>query len=212
MIDDGEVKKFVGDYKPKDYLLNLGKTITLGALDLTDYYFEHKRQQIEAMRICKPAILDIAKEFAAKFGRAYGLFELYKMDDAECAIVAMGSTAGTAKVAIDEMREKGVKVGLLKPRVFRPFPKEEIADALKGMKAIAIMDRSDAMTGHEGPLCLEVKAALYDKGLAKTVINYIYGLGGREIRLDEIETVCGELADAARGTQKEKVSYLGVRE
>jgi len=212
ILDDQEVKKFVGEYKPKDYLLNFDKIVTLGALDLTDYYFEHKRQQIEALRNSKPVILDTAKDFAEKFGRSYGLFEKYKLDDAELAIVAMGSTAGTAKVAIDELRDKGMKVGLLKPRVFRPFPKEEIAEALKGMKAIAVMDRSDAMTGHEGPLCLEIKAALYDKGINKTLVNYIYGLGGREIRLDEIEAVYKDLADAARGKPQENVNYLGVRE
>lgn len=212
IIDDAEVRKFVGDYKPSEYLLNFGKVITLGALDLTDYYFEHKRQQIEAMRQCKPAILSVAKDFGARYGRQYGLFEKYRLDDAECAFVAMGSTAGTAKVAIDELREKGMKVGLLKPRVYRPFPKEEIADALKGMKAIAVMDRSDSLNGHEGPLCLEIKSALYDKGLAKPVLNYVYGLGGREIRIDEIQAVCRDVADAAAGKQKEKVTYLGVRE
>ena len=212
ILDDQDVKKFVGEYKPKDHLLNFEKIVTLGALDLTDYYFEHKRQQIEALRQSKPVIIDVAKEFSGKFGRSYDLFERYKLDDAELAIVAMGSTAGTAKVAIDELRAKGMKVGLLKPRVFRPFPKEEIADALKNIKAIAVMDRSDSMTGHEGPLCLEIKAALYDKGISKTLINYIYGLGGREIRLDEIEAVYSDLADAVKGKPKDKINYLSVRE
>lgn len=212
ILDDQEVRNFVGEYRPKNNLLDFNKIVTLGALDLTDYYFEHKRQQIEALRNSKPVIIDTAKDFAAKFGRSYGLFEKYKLDDAELAIVAMGSTAGTSKVAIDELRDKGMKVGLLKPRIFRPFPKEEIAEALKGIKAIAVMDRSDAMTGHEGPLCLEIKAALYDKGINKTIVNYIYGLGGREIRLDEIEAVYKDLADAARGKKQENVNYLSVRE
>ena len=212
ILDDAEVKAFVGDYKPEHYLLKLEEPITAGALDLTDYYFEHKRQEIEAMRSSKAVIIDVGGRFAAKSGRSYGLFEKYRMDDAETAIIAMGSTAGTAKVKIDELRNKGMKAGLLKPRVFRPFPKEEIAEALKGLKAIAVMDRSDAMSGHEGPLCVEVKAALYDKGVNKPLLNYIYGLGGREIRLDDIEFVYNELAAAAKGKEKPRVTYLGVRE
>lgn len=212
ILDDGVVKKFVGEYKPEDYLLNFDKILTVGALDLTDYYFEHKRQQVEAMKESKDIIVKIGKEFGEKFSRSYGLFERYKMDDADYVIVAMGSTAGTSKVVIDDLRAKGIKAGLLKPRVYRPFPKEEIADALKGAKAIAIMDRSDSMNAQEGPLCLEVKAALFDKGLNKTVLNYIYGLGGREIRLEDIETVFNDLSDSIKGTKKDKITYLGVRE
>ena len=210
--DDADAKKFVGQYKPKDYLLNLDNILTIGAIDLTDYYFEHKRQQIEALKDSKSVILDIAKEYYGVTGRSYGFFEKYKLDDAECAIVAMGSTAGTSKAAIDVLREKGLKVGLLKPRLFRPFPKEELAEALKGLKAIAVMDRSDSMNGAEGPLCLEVKAALYDKGLNKILLNYIYGLGGREITLDEIDLIYNDLFDAIKGKSKERITYLGVRE
>ncbi len=212
ILDDADVKKFVGVYKPENYLLNLERPITVGALDLQDYYFEHRRQAIEAIRNSKSVVLDVAKDYAAKFGKSYGLFEKYKLDDAECAIVAMGSTAGTAKVTIDTLREKGLKVGLLKPRLFRPFPKEEIADALQGMKAIAVMDRSDSMNGQEGPVCLEVKAALFDKGLNKAVINYIYGLGGREIRLEDIESVCNDLSSCLKGKAVNKINYLGVRD
>jgi pyruvate ferredoxin oxidoreductase alpha subunit len=212
ILDDAEVKKFVGEYKPEHYLLNFDELITVGALDLTDYYFEHKRQEIEAMKASKPVIIDIGNEFGKKTGRPYGLFEKYKLDDADVAMVAMGSTAGTAKVKIDELRGKGLKVGLLKPRVFRPFPKEELAEALKNLKAVAVMDRSDSMNAQEGPLCVEIKAALYDKGINKTVLNYIYGLGGREIKLDDIEAVFNDLFEALKGKEKPRVSYLGVRE
>jgi pyruvate ferredoxin oxidoreductase alpha subunit len=211
ILEDQAVKDFVGEYKPEHYLLDLANPITLGALDLTDYYFEHKRQEIEAMIKAPPVILDVASQFAAKTGRSYGLFEKYRMDDAEVAMVAMGSTAGTAKVTIDALREKGMKAGLVKPRVFRPFPKEELADALKGLKAIAVMDRSDSMNGHEGPLCLETKAALYDKGLKTTVLNYVYGLGGREIRPEDIGSVFKDLFQALKGGGKNAVTYLGVR-
>jgi pyruvate ferredoxin oxidoreductase alpha subunit len=212
ILSDADAKKFVGEYKPENYLLNFDKLITVGALDLTDYYFEHKRQQVEAMKDCKQIILDVSKEFGDKFGRSYGFFEEYKMADAEIAMVALGSTAGTAKVVVDSLRSKGVKAGLLKLRVFRPFPKEELADALKGLKAIAVMDRSDSMNAQEGPLALEVKAALFDAGVNKKVLNYIYGLGGREIKLEDIELVYNDLSEAAKGKDKQKISYLGVRE
>jgi pyruvate ferredoxin oxidoreductase alpha subunit len=212
ILDDKAVKDYVGEYAPKNYLLNFDTPITVGALDLTDYYYEHKRQQIEAMRGSIPSILDVAKSYAGLSGRSYGLFDKYMMDDAEVAIVAMGSTAGTAKVTVDTLRSKGMKAGLVKPRVFRPFPKEELAEALRPLKAVAVMDRSDSMNAHEGPLCLEIKAALYDKSINKTVLNYIYGLGGREIRPDEIESVYNDLAAAAKGAKKAPVTYLSVRE
>jgi len=212
IIPDEDVKKFIGEYRPEYYLLNIDKPITIGALDLPDYYFEHRRQLTEAMRDSKSIISDIGKEYGQKFGRSYELFEKYKLDDAEYAIVVMGSTAGTTKVVVDSLREKGLKVGLLKPRVFRPFPKDEMADALKGLKAIAVMDRSDSMNGNEGSLCLEVKAALYDKGLNKTLANYIYGLGGREIRVQDIEDIYKDLSNASSGKPIEKINYLGVRE
>jgi len=215
ILPDAEAKSFVGAYKPEHYLLDFEKLITVGALDLTDYYFEHKRQQIEAMKDSKQMILDVAKEFGAKYGRAYGLFEQYKMDGAEVAMVAMGSTAGTAKVVVDGLKARGVKAGLVKPRVFRPFPKEEMAAALKGLKAVAIMDRSDSMNAQEGPLCAEIKAALFDDPASsvpsKAVLNYVYGLGGREIRLEDIELVYNDLGEAAKGKVKEKIVYLGVR-
>jgi len=212
ILSDEDARSFVGQYKPKDYLLNFDRLITVGALDLTDYYFEHRRQHIEAIKNSKAVILDVAKDFAKKTGRSYGLFEQYKMEDAKVAIVAMGSTAGTAKVKVEELREKGLKAGLLKPRVFRPFPKEEIAEALRGLDAIAVMDRSDSGNGQEGPLCLEIKAALYDKGINKTILNYVYGLGGRDIKMEEIGSVYSDLFGVVKGEKKDRVTYLGVRE
>ena len=212
ILSDEDVKSFVGEYKPEYYLLNTEKPITIGALDLQDYYFEHRRQTIEAIKNSKAIINDVSKEFGQKFGRSYGLYEGYKLDDADVAIVALGSTAGTTKVVVDALRAKGLKVGLMKLRLFRPFPKEELAEALKGLKAIAVMDRSDSMNGNEGPLCVEVKAALFDKGLNKTLVNYIYGLGGREIRTQDIEGIYNELLGAVKGKSVEKIQYLGVRE
>ena len=212
MFDDKDVKDFVGQKKLGHYLLNMEKPITLGALDLQDYYFEHRRQLAQAMIDSKAIILNVAKDFKEKFGRSYGLFESYKLDDADIAIVVMGSTAGTAKVVADGLREKGVKAGVLKLRVFRPFPKQEIADALKNIKAVAVMDRSDTISGNEGPLALEIKAALFDSNIKKDIPDYIYGLGGREIKLEDIASIYKDLGEMIDGKIKPKVTYLGVRE
>jgi pyruvate ferredoxin oxidoreductase alpha subunit len=212
ILEDAEAKSFVGTYKPEHCLLDFEKPITVGALDLQDYYFEHRRQLAEGMKESKPVIIDVGKEFEKRYGRAYGLFEKYMSDDAELVMVALGSTAGTAKAVVEGLRGNGVKAGLIKLRVFRPFPKDEIAAALKNAKAIAVMDRSDSLNGNEAPLCTEVKAALYDNKMEKIVLDYIYGLGGREIKLSDIEHVYGELTAAAKGKDKPRVDYLGVRE
>ncbi len=212
IFEDKDVKDFVGKKKLGNYLLNPEKPITLGALDLQDYYFEHRRQLAEAMVESKAVILDAAKSFKEKFGRSYGLFESYKLDDADRAIVVMGSTAGTAKVVADDLRAKGIKAGVLKLRVFRPFPKKEMAEALKNIKAVAVMDRSDTISGNEGPLALEIKAALFDSNIKKDIPDHIYGLGGREIRVEDIGSVYKDLGEMIEGKGKPKVTYLGVRE
>ncbi|MDO8734393.1 MAG: pyruvate ferredoxin oxidoreductase, partial [Elusimicrobiota bacterium] len=160
MIPDSDVKKFVGEYKPERFLLDVKNPFTLGAIDLQDYYFEHKMQEAEAMKNSGKIILDVAADFKKKFGREYGYFEKYKLDDAEIAVVCMGSTAGTTKVVVDELRSKGIKAGLLKPRVFRPFPYKEIADELSHLKAVAVLDRSDTFSAYGGPLFTEITSAL----------------------------------------------------
>ena len=145
LVEDDKVKEFVGTYKPEHYLLNKEEPIAVGPLDLQAYLFEHKAQQAEAMKAAKQVILDVAKDFEKMTGRSYGLFEEYKLEDAEIAIVCMNSTAGTTKFVVDNLREKGIKAGLLKIRVFRPFPVEEVAKALSHLKALAILDKSDSL-------------------------------------------------------------------
>ncbi|MDD4879080.1 MAG: transketolase C-terminal domain-containing protein [Candidatus Omnitrophica bacterium] len=212
VYDDAEVKKFVGEYKPQYTLLDPAKPVTMGAFDLPDYYFEHRRQMADAMTKSAKAIADVAKEFSKICGREYKFIEGYKLEDAEVAIVALGSTVGTARAVVDELREKGVKVGLLKIRMFRPFPESEIADALKHLKAIAVLDRADALNAVGGPLFDEVRAALYKKS-AIPVVNYVYGLGGRDMGLLEINKVYSDLAETAKtGKAKDLVTYLGVRD
>ena len=188
-LEDDEVKKYLGNYKKVNSVLDLEKPITLGSLDLQDYYFEHKMPIVEAMKEAKNVILEVGKDFGKRFGREYGLVEKYKLDDAEIAMVALGSTCGTAKAVVDELRNKGIKAGLLKIRVFRPFPAEEIAAALSNIKAVAIMDRSDMFSNRGGQLFTEIRSAMYEMEPKPLLTDYIYGLGGREISLDDIRQI-----------------------
>ena len=212
LIEDDKVKEFVGKYKPEHYLLDDKNPMAIGPLDLQSYLFEHKRQQAEAMKNAKKVILDVAKDFEKLTGRKYGFFEEYKLDDAEIAIVCMNSTAGTAKYTIDRLREKGIKAGLLKVRVFRPFPGEEIAEALKNVKAIAVLDKADSLNAAGGALYEDVVTGLYNKKLSIPTVNYIYGIGGRDTKSDDIEKVFNDLSEIVKdGKVDNHYRYLGVR-
>lgn len=210
ILDDKEVTAFVGqDRKAKDSLLDVDNPVSVGLLDLQDYYFEHRVPVAEAIKHSKKIILEVAEEFAKKFGRKYGLIEGYQLDDAELVMVALGSTCGTARMVIDELRGKGIKAGLLKIRVFRPFPAEEIARALSKAKAVAVLDRSDSWSGQGGQVFTEIRSAMFEPATKPKLINFIYGLGGREIDLRQIRTVF----DSLKNIEKQPlVQYLGVRE
>ena len=215
VYDDADVKAFIGTYRPQWSLLDLEHPKTYGPLDFYDYYYEHKRQQVEAMEHAQRVILEVAEEFNRKFHRNYGLFEPYRLEDAEVAVVVTNSTAGTAKVVVDALRAEGLKVGLLKPRLFRPFPAKEMADALGHLKAVAVMDRSISFGAMDnaGPLFLELAAALALHGVQVPMADYVYGLGGRDIRPGEIERVYREaLQMAETGQVARRVTYLSVRE
>lgn len=193
LVDDAEVKDFVGEYNPATMLLNTDNPVTYGAMTLPDTYIEFKHQQSQAMSRSKDIALEAGKEFGKRFGREYGLFDSYRLEDAEVAIVIMNSAAGTTKVAVDELRKQGKKVGVLRPRLFRPFPFREIANALKGIKAIAILDRVDSMNDFGGPLFNEVRSALYDLETRPKVFGRIYGLGGRDYKVKDALGVFDEL-------------------
>ena len=213
LIEDEKVKAFVGDYTPEYYLNDAKNPVAMGPLDLPLHYFEHKKQQADAMRAAKKVILEVADEFEKMTGRKYGLFEEYKMDDAEMAVVVINSTAGTAKFVVDQLREQGVKAGLIKIRVYRPFPAEELAEALKGCKAIAVLDKADSFNAAGGPLFTDVTSAMYGRAEGIKVINYIYGLGGRDVKTNDIEKVYADLAEIVKSGKVESVyNYLGVRE
>lgn len=212
-LPDEVVKAFVGERKLPYRLLDVDHPITVGALDLQDYYMEHKRSQAEAMRTAMPVIREVAEEFAKISGRHYGIVEGYALEDAELAIVALGSTCGTAKDAIDGLRERGIKAGLLKLRVFRPFPWQEVQSALEGKKVVAVMDRAEGMSGVGGPLFHEIRSALYDVEKRPLMLDFIYGLGGRDIGIEDIEEVFRQCQEVAKeGKVEEFYRYLGVRE
>ena len=209
---DEDVKKFVGEYKPEHYLLNDKEPIAIGPLDLQAYLFEHKAQQAEAMKNAKKVIKEVAKEFEKWTGRKYEFFEKYKLDDAEIAIVCMNSTAGTTKAVVDELREKGVKAGLLKLRMFRPFPAEEIAEALQGLKAVAILDKADSLNSAGGALFEDVTSAMYVNKKQVPMVNYIYGIGGRDTTTMQIESVYNDLQEIVKtGETGNPYRYLGLR-
>ena len=213
LLEDEKVRQWVGEYVPENPLLDVDNPVTVGPLDLYDWNMEHKRQQAEAMVQAKPVILEVARDYAKLSGREYGLFEEYMLDDAEIAIVVLGSTAGTAKEVVKALRADGVKAGLLKVRVFRPFPACEIARALQGKKAVAVMDRSDSFNAVSGPVFTEVRSAMYGMENTPAIVDYIYGIGGRDVTMDHIKSVYDDLAKIAKTGQVEKtLTYLGIRE
>ncbi|MCY6485867.1 pyruvate ferredoxin oxidoreductase [Clostridium aestuarii] len=212
MMNKEDVQGFVGENKRSGDGL-LGKENKLiGALALQNVYIEMKRQQVEGLNNAKKVYLEVAKKFEELTGRKYGLFEEYKLDDAEYAIVIIGSSAGTAKRCVDDLREKGVKAGLLKIRLFRPFPSEEIAEALKNVKAVAIMDKAEGMSGNGGPLFTDLVSSLYGRVDNKVIMSYIYGLGGRDVKVSSIAKVYDALQKATETGEYSRYNYLEVRE
>lgn len=212
LMEDEEVKNFVGEYHPEHYMLNPQETMAVGPYSVTNFYMEAKRAQAEGMHNAKRVIKEVADEFAQITGRQYGWFEEYRMEDAEYAMVLIGSAAGTAKDAVDKLREEGKKVGLIKIRMFRPFPAAEIAEALKNVKAVALMDRTESYNDHGGPIGAEVMAALYRAKASCEAVNYVYGLGGRDVRVEHIEGVFADLEKVAAEGTDNVYRYMGLRE
>ena len=212
LIEDNKAKEFVGTYKPEHYLLNDKEPIAVGPLDVQSYLFEHKYQQAEAMRNAKKVILEVAKDFEKMTGRKYSFFEEYRMDDAEIAVVCMNSTAGTTKTVVDELREKGIKAGMVKVRVFRPFPAEEIAEALGNLKAVAIMDKADSLNAMGGALFEDVTSSMYTAKKQVPAVSYVYGIGGRDTTSNNIHEVFDYLAQVAKtGEIDNPYRYVGLR-
>ncbi len=225
VLTDEAVKSFIGERRfplvmnhegrAVQFKLDPENPITIGALDLYDYYFEHKRQQEEAAVKALEVIRRVHEEYAKLSGRRYGngLVEPYRLEDADIAIVCLGSTVGAVRTVVNELRLKGIKAGLLKVRTFRPFPAQDVAEALKGVKAVAVMDRGCSFGGRGGPVFHEVRSAFYDLDERPRVVNYIYGLGGRDTPPLLIRKVYDDLNEIVKtGRVKELVQFLGLRE
>ena len=212
LIEDEKVKEFVGKYEPEHYLLNDKEPMAIGPMDLQAFLFEHKYQQAEAMKNAKKVIIEVAKEFEKMTGRKYDLFEEYRLDDAEIAVVCMNSTAGTTKDVVDSLREKGIKAGMLKVRVFRPFPAEEIAKSLSHLKAVAVLDKADSLNAAGGALFEDVVSGMYVNGNNVKALSYVYGIGGRDTTAKEIKQVYTDLQDVVdSGKVENPYRYLGPR-
>jgi pyruvate ferredoxin oxidoreductase alpha subunit len=175
---------------------------------MQDYFFEFKRSQIEGMNQALPIIEEVQAEFKQKFGRGYGIIDEYRCEDAEAVVLLMGSACGTMRDAVDTMRNQGKKVGMVKLRVFRPWPAQVLKESLKKFKTVAVMDRADTVNAWGGALFTETTSALYDLDARPKVLSYVYGLGGKEFSLADAATV---LEQAYAGKKEDLVTYVGVR-
>jgi len=212
ILDDKKVQDFVGEYVPRNHLLDVNNPVTVGPLDLQDYYYEHKRQEVEAIENAYGVVKKVSQDFSKLSGRNYEVLESYRMEDAERAIIALGSTTGTIKYTVDMLREQGEKVGLIKMRLFRPLPKKDIYEALKNVKSFAVMDKCVSF-GYGGPVYGEIKSVLYDFDKYIPSVNYIYGLGGRDIKPASIEKVYNDLKEIKKdGVNGQLIHYLDVRD
>lgn len=207
LMENKEVKNFIGEYKPSEFLLDPEKNISMGPLDLQKYYFKHRKELADAMIDSKKIINEVSEEFYKITGRKYDLFEKYMMDDAEIGIVALNSTAGTIKDTVDKLRKKGIKAGLIKPRTFRPLPWNEIATSLKDLKALAIMDKCDSVNAYAAPLFTEITSAMYSSKVYVPTVNYIYGLGGTDVTNKDIENIFENLSKISKTYRTSKTTY-----
>ena len=213
LLDDETVSDFVGEYEAANALLDTDDPVAHGAFSgLGGPYFEFKRAQRQAIDRSKGVIESVGSAYSGISGRPFDLIETDMMDDAEVAVVVIGSTAGNARHVAKELRAEGLKAGVVKIRCFRPFPYAELAAALKNVAAVAVLDRSESFGAEGGPVFLETRSALYDSETRVPIINYIYGLGGSDVRLELIRQVYSDLFDIASGDKSPSgLVYLGAR-
>lgn len=220
ILPDEAVKKFIGEYKSDQFLLDIDNPVTYGPVGLPDSYFEFKIDQAEAMKKVCGEYLKITKEFKEISGRDYGLFYDYLCNGAENILVIAGSAAGTARVAADKLRNEGKKVGVLKIKLFRPFPHKEISEVLKNAKNIAVLDRAMSL-GTYPPIFQEVLSSMYNVSSIKNknekyiihntkyiIQSYVYGLGGRDLFQKDIEKVFKELIS---GNISNEIKYISKK-
>ena len=212
LLEDDVVKNFVGEYRPEHYLLNASEPLAIGPYANPPYVMEAKRANLQALENSKKVMLDVAADFERISGRKYSFFESYRMEDADYAMVIMGSAAGTGKDAVDALRSMGIRAGLIKVRMFRPFPASQIAEALKNVKVVACMDRTESFNTVTGPLGADVRCALYDADIHAKFVNYVYGLGGRDVTVASLTSVYEDMMKiAADGTVGQTYRYMSLK-
>ncbi|MEO0289089.1 MAG: pyruvate ferredoxin oxidoreductase [candidate division WOR-3 bacterium] len=213
IYDDDEVKKYLGEPRTPYNILDVDNPITVGPLALQDYYMEIKVQQANFIRESKTKIKEILNDFNKNMRRNYNVVEKYMMEDAEYCFIALGSTSGTIRYVVDKLRKDGQKVGALKIRFYRPFFEEDIIESLKNVKGCAVFDRSDMFSGTGGHLFNDIKSALYMSSSKPMLRDYVYGLGGRDIDVDDIEKVYYDIKKFTEENGKgDPVRYITVRE
>jgi pyruvate ferredoxin oxidoreductase alpha subunit len=201
LLDDAVVRDFVGEYEIPHSMFDLAAPSTHGPFAMPDYYYELRRQQAAALEAALGVLPELAHELEALSGRRYGATESYRLDDAESAVVALGSTAGTVKDAVDELRDEGRRVGLVKVTSFRPLPAAELADTLGHLERVTVLDRADS-PGGVPPLAAELAATLYGSGIE--LEHHVYGLGGRDLHVDDVRAIFAGGAPAYVGVRGER--------
>ena len=211
VLKDDQVRDFIGECRPDYSLLNIKKPMTFGPYQTNEYYFETKKQGVDSMKDSPAIIEKVSREFESLSGRTQPTIDSYMIEDAEAAIMVLSSTAGTARTVVDSLRSEGIKAGLIKPRIFRPFPAAEIIEVTKNLKSLAILDRSESFSGSGGPLFTETRSSLYGSELKLNISSYTYGLGGRDAGLKDIRKVFLELLEEKNIGSEARIKYLGVR-
>ena len=222
VLPDDTIKEFVGERKfiivkghagETEFRLNPDVPLTMGPVDLQDYYFEHKLQQVKAMEHVLEVIPDVEISYSKISGRRYDMVERYRMDDAEVALIGLGSTMGTVRFVVDQLREEGVKVGMLKLRLYRPFPEDALVEALGDTLVLGVLDKAISFGAPGGPLYQDIRSLFYDREDKPLVANYIYGLGGRDASPQLLRGIYDALLEIHRsGKLSNNVNYVGVRE
>lgn len=211
VLEDDQVSKFLGKRKPM-YKLDTDNPMTFGALALPDYYSEFKRQQVEAMNAAPPVITAVADEFKEISGRQYSAVSAFNVEDAEAAVICLGSIAGTARTVATKLRRQGKPVGVVKVWQYRPFPTEEIAKLLSNVKSVGVIDRAISFGAPLGALCSDIASTKVLTGVQTKMFNVVCGLGGRDVRPTDIERVFETALRQARGEPvADPISFVGVR-
>ncbi|MCL4370773.1 MAG: pyruvate ferredoxin oxidoreductase [Chloroflexi bacterium] len=213
MLDKAEVQEFVGEPNPKINMLDPENPISIGALVLPPFFFEHKLAMTRALEGSIKAIEEVGKEYAKLSGRSQPILETFGMEDAEVAVVALSGIGGTAQWTAMQLREQGLKVGVVRPRVYRPFPAAQMVEALKKVKAVAVVEKASAPGASGAPVFQDLCTAMYGLDPRPKMINYVTGLGGRDTSSVQYTEVFKRLLGIAKGEPVGPVqSYIGARE